>query len=124
MTRGRPATWPAATLASTSSAPSAWSGESVWPRIAKPSTESSITKRSTIVRAFQAAMTPKGMAMDSARQRVSRTTAAGSDQAAAQVVARLPGLSAAELDLVEEYERSHRRRRTVLGRIAQLKEAG
>lgn len=44
--------------------------------------------------------------------------------AAAQVVNRLGGLSAAELDLVEQYEREHRRRRTVLGRIAQLKEAG
>lgn len=44
--------------------------------------------------------------------------------AAAQVVARLPGLGEGELDLVEAYERSHRRRRTVLGRIAQLRDAG
>ena len=44
--------------------------------------------------------------------------------AAAQVVARLPGLGESELGLVEAYERAHRRRRTVLGRIAQLKDAG
>jgi hypothetical protein len=44
--------------------------------------------------------------------------------AAAQVVARLPGLSGDELDAVERYELDHRRRRTVLGRIAQLRAAG
>ncbi|HUF96877.1 MAG TPA: hypothetical protein VMM60_02035 [Ilumatobacter sp.] len=40
--------------------------------------------------------------------------------AARQVVDRLATLSAAELDQVAEYERAHRHRQTVLGRIAQL----
>jgi hypothetical protein len=44
--------------------------------------------------------------------------------AAAQVVARLPGLSIDQLGAVEQYELAHRRRRTILGRIAQLRTTG
>ena len=40
--------------------------------------------------------------------------------AASQVVERLPSLTAAELELVRKHESAHRRRRTVLHRIAQL----
>jgi hypothetical protein len=40
--------------------------------------------------------------------------------AASQVVARLAGLSPAELERVERYEAAHRGRRTILHRIAQL----
>ena len=41
--------------------------------------------------------------------------------AASQVVDRLAALDAQELDLVESFERATRNRRTVLGRIAQLR---
>ena len=41
--------------------------------------------------------------------------------AASQVVARLAALDPRELDLVEAFERATRNRRTVLGRIAQLR---
>lgn len=41
--------------------------------------------------------------------------------AASQVVARLGGLAAAELDAVEAFERANRNRRTVLNRIVQLR---
>lgn len=45
----------------------------------------------------------------------------GYDQLSArQIVDRLPALSADERDAVEAYERRHRRRQTVLGRIEQL----
>ena len=40
--------------------------------------------------------------------------------AASQVVARLPSLTAAELDEVRRFEAAHRGRRTVIGRIDQL----
>lgn len=40
---------------------------------------------------------------------------------AAHVVAKLPTLSVDERDLIEEYERAHRHRRTVLGKIDQLR---
>jgi hypothetical protein len=40
--------------------------------------------------------------------------------AASQVVTRLAGLSAAELERVERYEAAHRGRRTILHRIGQL----
>ncbi len=40
---------------------------------------------------------------------------------AVDVVGALPGLSAAERDLVERYERAHRKRRTVLGKLDQLR---
>jgi hypothetical protein len=40
---------------------------------------------------------------------------------ASQVVQRLPGLTADELAAVQAYEESHRKRRTVLNRIAQLR---
>ncbi|MGQ0824724.1 MAG: hypothetical protein ACT4OX_06825 [Actinomycetota bacterium] len=39
---------------------------------------------------------------------------------ASQVVERLPGLLAVELDAVRDYESSHRNRRTILGKIDQL----
>jgi hypothetical protein len=39
---------------------------------------------------------------------------------ASQVVERLVGLAPEELDAVHEYEASHRRRRTILGKIEQL----
>ena len=42
---------------------------------------------------------------------------------AAHVVAKLPTLSVDERDLIEEYERAHRHRRTVLGKIDQLRAA-
>jgi hypothetical protein len=46
----------------------------------------------------------------------------GYDQlAASQVIARLPGLSPTELDRIEDHESAHRRRRTVLARISQLR---
>ena len=46
----------------------------------------------------------------------------GYDQlAASQVVARLGGLSPAELDRVEAYELEHRQRRTILGKISQIR---
>jgi hypothetical protein len=46
----------------------------------------------------------------------------GYDQlAASQVIARLPGLSPAELDRIEGHESAHRRRRTVLAKINQLR---
>ena len=45
----------------------------------------------------------------------------GYDQlAASQVVPRLAGLTAEELDLIRAYEAGNRQRRTILGRIAQL----
>ncbi len=40
--------------------------------------------------------------------------------AASQVVERLVGLDAAELEAVRDYEASHRNRRTILGKIEQL----
>lgn len=40
--------------------------------------------------------------------------------AASQVVARLPGLSADDLDAVGAYEAAHRGRRTILGKVQQL----
>jgi len=43
--------------------------------------------------------------------------------AASQVVARLESLDAGELSLVEQFERANRRRRTVLGKIEQLRRA-
>ncbi len=39
---------------------------------------------------------------------------------AAEIVARLPGLTRRELDAVRDYEVAHRARRTVLTRIGQL----
>ena len=46
----------------------------------------------------------------------------GYDQlAASQVIARLPGLSPTELTRIESHETAHRRRRTVLGKIAQMR---
>ena len=39
---------------------------------------------------------------------------------ASQVVERLAGLAAAELDAVRSYEAAHRNRRTILGKIDQL----
>jgi hypothetical protein len=39
---------------------------------------------------------------------------------ASQVVNRLPGLSAGELELVRSYEASHRGRKTILNKVAQL----
>jgi hypothetical protein len=44
--------------------------------------------------------------------------------AASQVVARLGSLGAVELDVIESFERAHRNRRTVLGRIAQVRAGG
>jgi hypothetical protein len=44
--------------------------------------------------------------------------------AASQVIPRLDGLSAEELDAVLRYERATRRRRTIFGRIAQLQGTG
>jgi hypothetical protein len=41
--------------------------------------------------------------------------------AASQVVARLAGLRPTELSAVQEYERTHRARKTILGKIAQLR---
>ena len=41
--------------------------------------------------------------------------------AASQVVARLAALSVEELELIEQYEAAHRARRTVLGKISQLR---
>ena len=41
--------------------------------------------------------------------------------AAGQVVARLPGLDRDALESIDTFERSHRNRRTVLNRIAQLR---
>jgi hypothetical protein len=40
--------------------------------------------------------------------------------AASQVVARLEGLTTAELELVRRYEQANRNRKTILGKIAQL----
>jgi hypothetical protein len=40
--------------------------------------------------------------------------------AASQVVARLEGLTTAELEQVRRYEQANRNRRTVLGKVAQL----
>lgn len=42
--------------------------------------------------------------------------------AASQVIPRLAGLSASELDAVEAYEEAHRGRKTILGKVAQLRE--
>ena len=42
--------------------------------------------------------------------------------AASQVIPRLDGLSAAELEAVKDYELAHRGRKTILGKIAQLGE--
>jgi hypothetical protein len=42
---------------------------------------------------------------------------------ASQVVQRLPGLSAEGLDAIEAYERAGRARKTVLLRVAQLRNA-
>ena len=42
---------------------------------------------------------------------------------AAHIVGKLGGLSAAELDAIEAYELAHRHRRTVLGKISQLRGA-
>ncbi|HLX78042.1 MAG TPA: hypothetical protein VKR27_04095 [Acidimicrobiales bacterium] len=44
--------------------------------------------------------------------------------AAAEVIAKLSSLGKDELRAVRDYEQSHRARRTVLGRIAQLLEGG
>ena len=44
--------------------------------------------------------------------------------AASQVVARLGSLAPADLDAIETFERAHRNRRTVLGRIEQLRAGG
>ena len=44
--------------------------------------------------------------------------------AASQVVARLGSLGMVELDVIEAFERAHRNRRTVLGRIAQVRTGG
>jgi hypothetical protein len=41
--------------------------------------------------------------------------------AASQVMARLAGLDAADLDRIEAYEQAHRARRTILARISQLR---
>jgi hypothetical protein len=43
--------------------------------------------------------------------------------AASQVIPRLPGLEAAELEAVRSYETAHRGRKTILGKISQLQEA-
>ena len=43
--------------------------------------------------------------------------------AASQVVAKLSSLDREELTAVERFERTHRRRRTVLGKIEQLQRA-
>jgi len=40
--------------------------------------------------------------------------------AASQILDRLAGLTSSELELVAAYERAHRHRQTVLGRVAQL----
>ncbi|MCU1498279.1 MAG: hypothetical protein JWM47_2232 [Acidimicrobiales bacterium] len=40
--------------------------------------------------------------------------------AASQVIPRLPGLEASELEAVRRYEAAHRGRKTILGKIAQL----
>ncbi|MEZ5180682.1 MAG: hypothetical protein R2702_02210 [Acidimicrobiales bacterium] len=42
--------------------------------------------------------------------------------AASQVIPRLAGLSSEELDAVEAYEQAHRGRKTILGKVAQLRE--
>ena len=42
---------------------------------------------------------------------------------AAHIVGKLAGLSSAELDAIEAYESSHRNRRTVLGKISQMRAA-
>ncbi len=42
---------------------------------------------------------------------------------ASQVVPRLAGLSAQELEAVRQYEAAHRARRTILGRVAQLQQS-
>jgi hypothetical protein len=43
--------------------------------------------------------------------------------AASQVVARLGGLDRDDLDAIEAFERAHRNRRTVLGKLEQLRSA-
>ncbi|HRW38324.1 MAG: hypothetical protein KDB04_02160 [Acidimicrobiales bacterium] len=43
--------------------------------------------------------------------------------AASQVIPRLAGLSPEELDAVEAYEQAHRGRKTILGKVSQLREA-
>jgi hypothetical protein len=43
--------------------------------------------------------------------------------AASQVIPRLAGRSGAELDAVEAYEQAHRGRKTILGKVAQLRGA-
>ena len=43
--------------------------------------------------------------------------------AASQVIPRLDAMTAAERDAVEAYERAHRGRKTILGKIEQLREA-
>ncbi len=40
--------------------------------------------------------------------------------AASQVIARLEGMSAVDLDLIRRYELANRNRRTILGRVGQL----
>ncbi|CAN5402620.1 hypothetical protein BH10ACT1_BH10ACT1_27210 [soil metagenome] len=40
--------------------------------------------------------------------------------AASQVIPRLPGLEASELEAVRRYEAAHRGRKTILGKIAQI----
>ena len=45
-------------------------------------------------------------------------------QSAAEIIAKLSSLSREELRAVRDYEQSHRARRTVLGRIAQLLDSG
>jgi hypothetical protein len=67
---------------------------------------------------------PPATAPDAATVAPSMLAIADFDSLAAnQVIDRLGALSMDELDLVERYERAHRRRRTVLGRIAQLRAA-
>jgi hypothetical protein len=43
--------------------------------------------------------------------------------AASQVIPRLAGLTADELEAVRSYEAAHRARRTILGRVAQLQQS-
>ncbi len=72
-----------------------------------------------------AASTPAPAAADAAGAASPRSSDLAIDHydslAAAQVVDLLPSLSPAELDDVERYERAHRNRRTILGKIAQLR---
>jgi hypothetical protein len=98
-----------------SGAPAATDGDEPAPNVAMPDIEDDDVERPIAVRHLRSAYDLDQAALLAIPDYDSL--------AASQVVPRLAGLTADELEAVRAYEAAHRARRTILGRVAQLQQS-